>query len=249
ACLVMAQLLEDSSFCEEFIQQCPAAVEVLNLVAQECSPGEHIRERLGMVEAQCERVRMLYRDCARPPPPPLQTDRRQVGDGSFELHLGHRGHQHSTSMFSYDGLLIWVNTGDVAGIGWERSEGTPPPPGQAPKGRVYFTYGGQRLSPSLEDVAGGMWPLVHIQKKVNELVQVETYLRSEGVLVRYWYPIEMLERPPAGSRRTAANGLGNAQPIREWLTVAITRALHQGEESLMELTKQICCFLQVSSTV
>lgn len=39
---------------------------------------------------------------------------------------------------------------------------------------------------------------------------------------------------------------GNAQPIREWLTVAITRALHQGEESLLELTKQICCFLQVS---
>lgn len=31
-----------------------------------------------MVEAQCERLRMLYRDCARPPPPPLQTDRRQV---------------------------------------------------------------------------------------------------------------------------------------------------------------------------
>lgn len=42
---------------------------------------------------------------------------------------------------------------------------------------------------------------------------------------------------------------GNAQPIREWLTVAITRALHQGEESLLELTKQICCFLQVSSTI
>lgn len=38
---MMAQLLEDSSFCEEFIQQCPAAVEVLNLVAQECSPGEN----------------------------------------------------------------------------------------------------------------------------------------------------------------------------------------------------------------
>lgn len=27
--------------------------------------------------------------------------------------------------------------------------------------------------------------------------------------------------------------------------MAITRALHQGEESLLELTKQICCFLQV----
>ncbi|XP_027132186.1 probable E3 ubiquitin-protein ligase HECTD4 isoform X1 [Larimichthys crocea] len=706
ACLVMAQLLEDSSFCEEFIQQCPAAVEVLNLVAQECSPvlSSLAGERLGMVEAQCERVRMLYRDCARPPPPPLQTDRRQPKEitwcpsrvfppvracmfssrltsvtfladpsaggglprGTFiyatcpvpiqapsfywEIEVVSYGDSEEdsgpivsfgfateaekrdgawtnpvgTCLFHNNGravhyngssLLQWKSVrldvallpGDVAGIGWERSEGTPPPPGQAPKGRVYFTYCGQRLSPILEDVAGGMWPLVHIQKKnskiranfgsrpfayaegqahrnaadlcvdlaeeisanfealpfamasdsdndagasvtsdsgshgppcriaavavaqqqynsdlschykvelsyenlvtsgpdphpppiaddesddeddddvpredhyallvkawetkvfptirrrfrneaerksgldqikgalqlgmvdiarqtveflyeenggiprdlylptiedikdeankftidkvrkgltvvircpdsnntnsttggtalpkfairgmlktfglhgvvldvdsVNELVQVETYLRSEGVLVRYWYPIEMLERPPAGSRRTAANGLvsldssniqihrellrcesalarlycrmallnifapknphtftrlfhipairditlehlqllsnqllapplpdgtissssillaqsvlhnlqgqscspselfyqGNVQPIREWLTVAITRALHQGEESLLELTKQICCFLQ-----
>lgn len=38
---------------------------------------------------------------------------------------------------------------------------------------------------------------------------------------------------------------GNAQTIREWLTVAISRALHQGEDSLLDLTKQICCFLQV----
>lgn len=65
------------------------------------------------------------------------------------------------------GCPVCVNVGDVAGIGWERSEGTPPPPGQAPKGRVYFTYCGQRLGPILEDVAGGMWPLVHIQKKVG----------------------------------------------------------------------------------
>lgn len=64
------------------------------------------------------------------------------------------------------GSYFCIVTGDVAGIGWERSEGTPPPPGQAPKGRVYFTYCGQRLNPILEDVAGGMWPLVHIQKKV-----------------------------------------------------------------------------------
>jgi hypothetical protein len=63
--------------------------------------------------------------------------------------------------------ILLLPIGDVAGIGWERSEGTPPPPGQAPKGRVYFTYCGQRLSPILEDVAGGMWPLVHIQKKVG----------------------------------------------------------------------------------
>lgn len=62
--------------------------------------------------------------------------------------------------------LVCFDTGDVAGIGWERLEGTPPPPGQPPKGRVYFTYCGQRLAPYLEDVAGGMWPVVHIQKKV-----------------------------------------------------------------------------------
>lgn len=67
-------------------------------------------------------------------------------------------------------LIPYATTGDVAGIGWERSEGTPPPPGQAPKGRVYFTYCGQRLSPILEDVAGGMWPLVHIQKKVSYIL-------------------------------------------------------------------------------
>ena len=29
----------------------------------------------------------------------------------------------------------------------------------------------------------------------NELVQVETYLRQEGILVRYWYPLSVLERP------------------------------------------------------
>ncbi|KAJ3603715.1 hypothetical protein NHX12_028456 [Muraenolepis orangiensis] len=645
ACLVMAQLLEDSSFCEEFIQQCPAAVEVLNLVAQECSPGE----RLGVVESQCERPKEITWCPSRVFPPvracmfssrltsvtfladpsaggglprgtfiyatlpvPVQAPsfyweieivsygdseedsgpivsfgfatEAEKRDGAWTNPVGTCLFHNNGRAVHYNGssLLQWKSVrldvallpGDVAGIGWERSEGTPPPPGQAPKGRVYFTYCGQRLSPTLEDVAGGMWPLVHIQKKntkiranfgcrpfayadgqahrnaadlcvdlaeeisanfealpfamasdsdndagtsvasdsgshgppcriaavavaqqqyncdlsshykvelsyenledhyallvkawetkvfptirrrfrneaerksgldqikgalqlgmvdiarqtveflyeenggiprdlylptiedikeeankftidkvrkgltvvircpesnntnsttggmalpkfairgmlktfglhgvVLDVDSVETYLRSEGVLVRYWYPIEMLERPPAGSRRTAANGLvsldssniqihrellrcesslarlycrmallnifapknphtftrlfhipavrditlehlqllsnqllapplpdgtissrsilmaqstlhnlqgqscsptdlfyqGNAHPLREWLTVAITRALHQGEDSLLELTKQICCFLQ-----
>ncbi|XP_051557544.1 probable E3 ubiquitin-protein ligase HECTD4 [Myxocyprinus asiaticus] len=262
ACLVMAQLLEDSSFCEEFIQQCPAAVEVLNLIAQECSPGE----RVGMVEAQCERVRMLYRDCARPPPPPLQTDQRQpkeitwcpsrvfppVRACMFSSHLtsvtfladpsaggglprgtfiyatspvpvqapsfyweieivsygdseddsgpivsfgfspeaekrdgawtnpvgtclfhnnGRAVHYNGSSLLQWKSVRLDVALlpGDVAGIGWERLEGTPPPPGQPPKGRVYFTYCGQRLTPYLEDVAGGMWPVVHIQKKNTKI--------------------------------------------------------------------------------
>nr|XP_060642062.1 probable E3 ubiquitin-protein ligase HECTD4 isoform X2 [Anolis sagrei ordinatus] len=265
ACLVMAQLLEDSSFCEEFIQQCPAAVEVLNLVAQECSPGE----RLLVVEVQCERLRMLYRDSARPPPPPLQADRRQtrlllvqpkeitwspsrvfppVRACMFSSHLtavtfladpsaggglprgtfiyatspvpvqapsfyweieivsygdtdddtgpivsfgfateaekrdgawtnpvgtclfhnnGRAVHYNGSSLLQWKSvrLDVTLSPGDVAGIGWERSEGTPPPPGQPAKGRVYFTYCGQRLGPYLEDVSGGMWPVVHIQKK------------------------------------------------------------------------------------
>lgn len=38
---------------------------------------------------------------------------------------------------------------------------------------------------------------------------------------------------------------GSSQTVREWLNVAITRTLHQGEDSLLELTKQICSFLQV----
>uniref|UniRef100_A0A4W3K6B9 HECT domain E3 ubiquitin protein ligase 4 n=1 Tax=Callorhinchus milii TaxID=7868 RepID=A0A4W3K6B9_CALMI len=258
ACLVMAQLLEDSLFCEEFIQQCPAAVEVLNLVAQECSPGE----RMLVVEAQCERLRMLYRDCARPPPPPLQSDRRQpkeitwcpsrvfppVRACMFSSHLtavtfladpsaggglprgtfiyatspipvqapsfyweleivsygdtdddsgpivsfgfateaekrdgawtnpvgtclfhnnGRAVHYNGSSLLQWKSVRLDVTLlpGDIAGIGWERSEGTPPPPGQPTKGRVYFTYCGQRLCPFLEDVSGGMWPVVHIQKK------------------------------------------------------------------------------------
>lgn len=38
---------------------------------------------------------------------------------------------------------------------------------------------------------------------------------------------------------------GSSHIVREWLSVAITRTLHQGEESLLELTKQLCSFLQV----
>ncbi|XP_030886513.1 probable E3 ubiquitin-protein ligase HECTD4 [Leptonychotes weddellii] len=263
ACLVMAQLLEDSLFCEEFIQQCPAAVEVLNLVAQECSAGE----RLAVVEGQCERLRMLYRDCARPPPPPLQADRRQpkeitwspsrvfppVRACMFSSHLtsvtfladpsaggglprgtfiyatsplpvqapsfyweieivsygdtdddtgpivsfgfateaekrdgawtnpvgtclfhnnGRAVHYNGSSLLQWKSvrLDVTLSPGDVAGIGWERTEGTPPPPGQPAKGRVYFTYCGQRLSPYLEDVSGGMWPVVHIQKKAGNFL-------------------------------------------------------------------------------
>jgi hypothetical protein len=73
--------------------------------------------------------------------------------------------------------------GDVAGIGWERTEGTPPPPGQPAKGRVYFTYCGQRLSPYLEDVSGGMWPVVHIQKKASYFPEKGEQMLFDNLIV------------------------------------------------------------------
>lgn len=60
----MAQLLEDSLFCEEFIQQCPAAVEVLNLVAQECSAGEYQLLSLPAYLAEfCQYIYNLIIEC------------------------------------------------------------------------------------------------------------------------------------------------------------------------------------------
>ena len=57
------------------------------------------------------------------------------------------------------------------GIGWERQGDSPVLPGQPIKGLVYFTFNGKRLQATLEDVAGGMWPVVHIQKKVHNRVK------------------------------------------------------------------------------
>ena len=39
-----------------------------------------------------------------------------------------------------------------------------------------------------------------------ELVQVESYLKSEGILVRFWYPIGVLEKPVDSSIKTAVTG-------------------------------------------
>ena len=68
-------------------------------------------------------------------------------------------------------LDVTLTTGDLAGIGWERqgeasSSSLPNHPG---KGLVYFTYNGRRLQPTIDEVSGAMWPVVHIQKKVRVL--------------------------------------------------------------------------------
>ena len=89
-------------------------------------------------------------------------------------------------------LLLWksvrldvtLNSGDTAGIGWQRhtpsasssaaspqgpsSSTAPSLPPTPSKGSVYFTHNGRKLQHTIDDVAGaGMWPVVHIQKKVR----------------------------------------------------------------------------------
>ena len=39
---------------------------------------------------------------------------------------------------------------------------------------------------------------------INELVQVECYVPSDGALVRFWYPVVYLEKPPKGYRKPSA---------------------------------------------
>ena len=60
-----------------------------------------------------------------------------------------------------------LGVGDVAGIGWERSTEQAPGGGSIPKGTVFFTFRGQRLTATLDNVAGAMYPVVQIQKKVS----------------------------------------------------------------------------------
>lgn len=257
ACMVMALYLEDPSFASAFVQSSGAAVDALKCLAKECAPVHRHR----VVEMRCHRLRMLYRDCAKPPPPPNRSSGRSreitwnttrafppvraslfshgltgitfLGDpsagsglprGTF-IYASHTVPLHAPSFYwelevcslgdpqedggpvlsfgfappaerkdgawtnpvgtvlfhnngravHYNGssLLQWrsvrldvtLAAGDVAGCGWERTGDTPELMAQSPKGTVFFTYNGQRLSAALEDVAGGMWPVVHLQKK------------------------------------------------------------------------------------
>ena len=50
---------------------------------------------------------------------------------------------------------------DVIGCGYKRGED------QSDKGLVYFTYNGDRLEQDLEGAQSGLWPVIHIQKKVT----------------------------------------------------------------------------------
>ena len=80
-------------------------------------------------------------------------------------------HYNGTSLLQWRSvrLDVTLGVGDVAGIGWERSTEQAPGAGSmaVPKGTVFFTFRGQRLAATLDNVAGAMYPMVQIQKKVG----------------------------------------------------------------------------------
>ena len=64
-------------------------------------------------------------------------------------------------------LNLAMREHDVIGCGWERQEGEFDGDTRV-LGRVYFTRNGQRLTEVLDGVSPGLYPVVHIQKKVSE---------------------------------------------------------------------------------
>jgi len=72
-------------------------------------------------------------------------------------------------LYRTGGLLHWktvslnivMKENDVIGCGYKRGED------QSDKGLVYFTYNGDRLEQDLEGAQSGLWPVIHIQKKVT----------------------------------------------------------------------------------
>ncbi len=63
----------------------------------------------------------------------------------------------------------------------------------------------------------------------NEIIQIECYLQNEGALVRFWYPVVYLERPPPGYRKSPALRGADAA------NMLVHRELLQCERSLASL--------------
>jgi len=72
------------------------------------------------------------------------------------------------------GLVL--KTSHVIGCGYTRSEEN------VDKGSVYFTHNGQRLPGCLNDVRAGLWPVVHLQKKVSLSCVVLGSIHGPGAL-------------------------------------------------------------------
>ena len=75
-----------------------------------------------------------------------------------------------------------LTTGQLVEIG--TFEGAPPKFASRPQLRTFGLTG----------------EVLHIDVK-NDLVEVETYLKEEGILVSHWYPVQFLKKPSETKRR------------------------------------------------
>ena len=101
----------------------------------------------------------------------------------------HSSHFSNGRVVHYNGasLLQWrsirldipaLSTNDVIGIGWEKTSEQGGSATAPVRGRVYFTFNGRRLTASIEEVSGGLWPVVHLQKRVRYISNILLIFRS-----------------------------------------------------------------------
>ena len=90
ACMCLAYHIKDPSIAQLFLfsqpssekaDSQPSVMELLKQEAQRSNSGL----RLSLVESHCQSLRMLYRDCARPPPPRVTRTRIKV---CMYMHIG-----------------------------------------------------------------------------------------------------------------------------------------------------------------
>jgi len=80
--MVLSLEVRDPGFADEFLSYNNDITETMSAIAHLCTSGN----RLAVIEALCEHLRMVYHDCAHPPPPPLPKKQPQVREPSFRSH-------------------------------------------------------------------------------------------------------------------------------------------------------------------
>lgn len=101
---------------------------------------------------------------------------------------GRAVHYNGSSLLQWKSvrLNITLGPGDVVGCGWEKYADGRSGNANEMKGIVFFTFNGMRLPAVLEDVLGGMWPIVHIQKKVSSLSFRRTVFSDEVTMLVFY---------------------------------------------------------------
>ncbi|KAL5256674.1 hypothetical protein ACHWQZ_G011808 [Mnemiopsis leidyi] len=119
AFMVLSLEVRDPAFADEFLNFNNDITETMSSIAHLCTSGN----RLAVIEALCEHLRMVYHDCAHPPPPPVPKKQPQMIQTKWESNCDYptvRG-----TIFSQYGTCLHF-LGDVT-----------PPPGQ-PKGVLIY---------------------------------------------------------------------------------------------------------------